>query len=101
MSCGVGCRRGLDLALLQLWCRLAAVAPIPPVAWELPYAAPVAVKRQERKEPESFLACSLELSSLPREGMGGMGLGWRGGSLDDLITKCLTCWNVYGEEWAP
>ena len=26
MSCGVGCRRGLDLALLWLWCRPAAVA---------------------------------------------------------------------------
>ena len=28
VSCGVGCRLGLDLALLWLWCRLAAVAPI-------------------------------------------------------------------------
>ena len=30
---------GLDLALLWLWCRLAAVAPIRPLAWEPPYAA--------------------------------------------------------------
>ena len=28
MSCGVGCRRGSDLALLWLWCRLAATTPI-------------------------------------------------------------------------
>ena len=28
MSCGVGCRIGLDLALLWLWCRPAATAPI-------------------------------------------------------------------------
>ena len=28
-----------DLALLWLWCRLAAAAPIPPLAWKLPYAA--------------------------------------------------------------
>ena len=30
MSCGGGCRRGLDLALLWLWHRPAAVAPIRP-----------------------------------------------------------------------
>ena len=29
-SCGVGCRHGLDLALLWLWSRLAAAAPIQP-----------------------------------------------------------------------
>ena len=28
-----------DPALLWLWCRLAAEAPIGPLAWELPYAA--------------------------------------------------------------
>ena len=39
MSCGVGRRHSLDPALLWLRCRLAAVAPIPPAAWELPYAA--------------------------------------------------------------
>jgi len=27
-----------DLALLWLWCRLAAAAPMLPLAWELPYA---------------------------------------------------------------
>ena len=30
MSCGVGHRHSLDLALLWLWCRLAAVAPTDP-----------------------------------------------------------------------
>ena len=38
MSCGVGCRRGLDLALLWLWCRPVATALILPLAWEPPYA---------------------------------------------------------------
>ena len=28
VSCGVGCRFGLDPALLWLWCRLAATSPI-------------------------------------------------------------------------
>ena len=32
------------LALLWLWCRLAAIPPIRPPAWELPYAAGVALK---------------------------------------------------------
>ena len=34
--CGVGCRCGSNPMLL--WPRLAAVAPIRPLAWELPYA---------------------------------------------------------------
>ena len=38
MSCGVGCRLGPDPALLWLWHRPAAAAPIRPLAWEPPYA---------------------------------------------------------------
>ena len=40
-------RRGLDSALLWLWSRPAAVALIPPLAWELPYAMGVTLKRQK------------------------------------------------------
>ena len=47
MSCGVGGRRGLDLAWLWLWCRLAPVAPIRLLAWELPYALSAAVKSKQ------------------------------------------------------
>ena len=36
MSCGVGRRRGSDPELLWLWRRLAATAPIQPLAWEPP-----------------------------------------------------------------
>ena len=39
VSCGVGCRRGLDLKLLWLWRRPVAMALIQPLAWEPPYAA--------------------------------------------------------------
>ena len=39
MTCGVGCRRGSDPALLWPWRRLVAAAPIQPLAWEPPYAA--------------------------------------------------------------
>ena len=44
MSCGLGHRHSSDPALLWLWCSLAAVAPIRPLAWEPPYAAGVALK---------------------------------------------------------
>ena len=37
-GCSVGCRRSLDPALLCLWCRLAAIAPIRPLAWERVWA---------------------------------------------------------------
>ena len=50
MSCGVGCRYGSDLALLCLWCRLAAVALIRPLAWEPSYAVDAALKRQKDKK---------------------------------------------------
>ena len=45
MSCGVGHRRSLDLALLWLWHRPAAIALIQPLAWEPPYAVDAALKR--------------------------------------------------------
>ena len=37
MSYGVGLRHGLDLALLWLWCKLAAMALILSLAWDPPY----------------------------------------------------------------
>ena len=39
-----------DWALLWLWCRPAATAPIGPLAWEPSYAMGVALKRQMRKK---------------------------------------------------
>ena len=50
---GVGCRHGLDLALLWLWCRPAATALIQPLAWEPPYAVGVALKRLKKKKKNS------------------------------------------------
>ena len=50
MSYGVGCRRGLDLALLWLWHRPGATAPIRPLAVEPPFATSVALKRQKTKK---------------------------------------------------
>ena len=51
VSCGIGCRHGLDLALLWLWNRLAATALIQPLAWELSYATSMDLK----SEKKSFL----------------------------------------------
>ena len=47
VSCGVSHRWGSDCALLRLWHELAAVAPIPPLAWEPPYVAGVDLKKKD------------------------------------------------------
>jgi len=52
MNCGVGGRCGSDLALLGLWDRSAAIAPIRPLTWEPPYAEDVALKAKKEKEKE-------------------------------------------------
>ena len=49
VSCGVGRRRGSDPALLWLWRRLVATAPIRPLAWEPPYAARAAQEMAKNK----------------------------------------------------
>ena len=54
MSCGVGCRHGLDPPLLWLWCRLVAAAPIGPLAWEPPYATGVVLGRQKKTPPKKI-----------------------------------------------
>ena len=41
-----------ELALLWLWCRPAATAVIRPLVWEPPYAAGVALKRQNTKQKQ-------------------------------------------------
>ena len=49
MSCGEGQGCSSDPALLWLWCRPAAVAPIRPQTKEFPYATGAALKRQNNK----------------------------------------------------
>ena len=41
-------RSGIAMAVAQA----AAVAPVQPLAWELPYASNVALKRKKKKEKE-------------------------------------------------
>ena len=44
-----GHRHSSDLALLWLWHRLAAIAPIQPLAWEPPYAMDEALKSKNKQ----------------------------------------------------
>ena len=54
MSCGVGCRCGVDPALLWLWCRPVATALIQPLDWELPCAVGTARVRTHLSCMESM-----------------------------------------------
>ena len=79
MSCGVDCRRGLDPALLWLWCRPVATALIGPLAWEPPYAMGVALEKAKRpKEKEkafqgvSFVAQQLRNPNCIHEDVGSI-----------------------------
>ena len=50
--CELWCRLQMrsDPALLWLWCRLVATAPIIPLAWESPYAAGAAQEIAKRQK---------------------------------------------------
>ena len=50
MSCGVGHRHCSDPAVLWLWLWLAAVAPIWPMAWELPMSQVCPKKNSKKKK---------------------------------------------------
>ena len=71
VSCGIGRSCGSDPALLWLWCRPAAAAPIQSLAWEPPFAASVAPKKQKTKKELSnnllfifiYMYCSLTIIS--------------------------------------
>ena len=54
LCCGeLWCRLQMWLGshVAWLWCRLAAIAPIWPLAWELPYATSVALKSKQTNNP--------------------------------------------------
>ena len=50
ISCSIGCRHSSDPVLLWLLQRPGAVAPIQPLAWELPYAEALALKKKKKKK---------------------------------------------------
>ena len=61
MGCGVTHRCSSDLALLWLWHRLAAIALIQPLACEIPYAAGVALKREQTNKQKNQKADLLQI----------------------------------------
>ena len=92
MSYGVACRRGLDLALLWLWLRLAATAPIRPLTWEPPCAMDAtlnkAKKKEKKKKEESHLSHSIISSGGKRNG-----IFWKNNlSLRDQILESNQGW---------
>ena len=72
MSCGVGRRHGSDLVVL--WYRLAATAPMRPLAWEPPHAAGAVLRKntkyQKKKKKKktlkkrSFFLCEKQLKNI-------------------------------------
>ena len=48
------CQWVWDPVLLWLWSRPAAVAPIQPLAWELPYAVGMALKSKKKEKKPLF-----------------------------------------------
>ena len=68
MSCGVGPRCGLDPALLWLWHRPVATAPIRPLAWEPAYATIVALeKTKKKKKLENTAETSIKLQKMKKK----------------------------------
>ena len=57
MSYGVVCRRSWSPAFLWLWYRPAVTALIQPLAWELPYAAGMALKSKRKEKCGTKLNC--------------------------------------------
>ena len=76
MSCGVGRRYGWDPELLWLWYRPAATALIRPLAWEAPYAAGTALKRQKTKKRKRNRG-SISVAMAPSHRSGGIKLAPR------------------------
>ena len=64
MSCGVGQRCSLDRVLLWLWYRLAVTAAIQPLAWKLPYAMGVFLKRQFKKMVKTITTETVDVGEI-------------------------------------
>ena len=58
----IGLRHSLDLALLWLWHRPAAAAPVWPLAWKLPYATGAALKSKttNKQKTDMMESCCVQ-----------------------------------------
>ena len=75
MSYSVGHRCSSNLVLLRLWCRLAAAAPIRPLAWEPPCAAGAALKSKKKKNSNKNLDLEHPFLRQPSEAERGWDCG--------------------------
>ena len=99
----------MDPALLWLWWRLAAVAPIRPLAWEPPYAAEVALKRQKEKKKDFLVPnlvliplCSVSFADLsPEQELGTAWLRSVKSARADAVTAVGVPSNTCARESAP
>ena len=73
MSYGVGCRLW-DLVLLWLWYKLAATAPIRPLAWETPNAMATALKTPKKKKEKKKVLLPLMFRFLSELNENSLGL---------------------------
>ena len=94
MSCGVGCRLGSDPALLWLWCRPVATAPIRPLAREPPYAMGAAqeIAQRQNKTKQSKTKNIWEKKKKRKE---KKGLRW---GCEDLVPSSASCWLIGMDE---
>ena len=67
MSCGVGRRCSSDPALLWLWHRPEAKAPIRPLAWEPPYAEGAALEKAKRKKKKNLMPFAITFFFIIKE----------------------------------
>ena len=69
VRCGVSHRCSLNLALLWLWRRPAAVALMRPLAWETLYAVDAALKRKKKKKKKKPGSLKMPQDSLWETGL--------------------------------
>ena len=50
-----------DSMLLWVWCKLAAVAPVRPLAWKPPYAMGAALKSKKKKKGKEKQKCKIKI----------------------------------------
>ena len=92
VSCGVGCRGGSDPALLWLWCRPAATAPIRLLAWEPPHASGTALKRQKAKKKERTAEAAAPEQRLTHTRWSFS--SWAGWLFVKVVTMASPSWSV-------
>ena len=85
MSCGVGHRLSLDL--VWLWCRLAATAPIRPLAWEPPHDAGAALKNKSQEKKRKKTKCHILIMFYRKcVSLGTFLAGWHHGCVTHMVT---------------